>query len=231
MLMEKVKEMLGTDEVSEDVEPFYSRADDLREALYLIREARYRDEQRKSRAMQDLEILQEKEEAFMEEGERAENQTGRVIAAGKVKEIRDKKEEIQHKINNIFKKRIKIYSEHMKSLETIVAMDQEELPSEERLKEYAVRAREKLEQLEDTFSMAEGVDFATEGGLSVTREEKEIMEEFDRKKSGEREKEGASEGEERSKEEKMEEAISREEEPEEDSDREGPDEEQEPMLE
>ncbi len=179
MLLEKVKELLGVDEVPEDVSEYYTKAEDLREALYLVREARYRDEQRKGRAMEDLKILEDKERELMDRGRAEENETRRKILASKVKEIRDKKDEIRHKINEIYNKRIQIYAEHMKSLETLVEMEEEPVPTSDALQEYAVKAREKLEKLDETYAMAEGVEFSSSENVDVTDEEREILDEFE----------------------------------------------------
>jgi hypothetical protein len=56
-MLDKFRRLLGVKEIPEEVTPLYRGARNEREALALLREARRRDEQRRRRAMQHLEVF------------------------------------------------------------------------------------------------------------------------------------------------------------------------------
>ena len=56
-MLNKIKKLLGVTDLPDDVTTLYKGAKNEREALILLKEARRRDESRRRRAMQDLEVM------------------------------------------------------------------------------------------------------------------------------------------------------------------------------
>src|SRR5262245_8904032 len=156
-LIDRVRKLLGVDDIPEELSPLYRGARSEREALVLLKEARRRDEGRRKRAMQDLEVLDQMEEELLEEGKTETGENRKLMLARRVKEIRQKMAELNHRIEAIYNKRIKVFSEHITSLETVLEIESEPLPDKKTMEEMAVKAREKLEDLEKTSELAEGI--------------------------------------------------------------------------
>ena len=67
-MLDRIKKILGVKDIPEDLSPLYRGARNEREALALLKEARRRDESRRRRANQDLEVFTTMEEELLEEG-------------------------------------------------------------------------------------------------------------------------------------------------------------------
>ncbi len=177
-LIDRVRKLLGVDEIPEDVSPLYRGARSEREALVLLKEARRRDESRRKRAMQDLEVLDQMEEELLEEGKTESGENRKLMLARRVKEIRQKMAELNNRIESIYNKRIKVFGEHITSLETVLELESEPLPDKKAMEEMAVKAREKLEDLEKASELAEGI--APEAEAAQPDEaEREILKEME----------------------------------------------------
>jgi len=180
MILDRIKKLMGLGSIPDEVAPIYKGAKSEKEALELLRDARRRDEDRRNRALEDVEILQGKEGELMEEGKRENDQNRRLSLARKIKDVRWKVEEIETKVENIFNKRIRIYKEHIASLETLVALAEEPLPSSKQLEEAAIKAKEKREDLDKTVAMAEGMSLDKNAEPVLDEEEKSILAEFEK---------------------------------------------------
>jgi hypothetical protein len=178
MLLDKLKKMMGLGSIPDEVAPIYKGAKSEREALDMLKDARRRDEDRRNRALEDVEVLQSKESELLEDGKRETDQNRRLGIARRIKDIRWKVEEIEAKVENIFNKRIRIYKEHIASLETLVALSEEPLPSSKQLEDAAIRAKERREDLERTVAMAEGMSIDKVAEPVIDDEERAILEEF-----------------------------------------------------
>jgi hypothetical protein len=179
-MLDKIRRMLGVKEIPEEVTPLYRGARNEREALALLREARRRDEQRRRRAMQDLEVFGSQEEELLEEGKGEVSESRRLMLARRIKEIRTKVEELNARIENIYNKRITIFNEHIGSLETVLELTTEELPDKKSMEEMAIRARELLENLEKSKELAQGIAQTAEPS-QPDEEEKGILREMERR--------------------------------------------------
>ena len=179
-MLDKIKRLLGVREIPEEVTPLYRGARSEREALALLREARRRDEQRRRRAMQDLEVFGSQEEELLEEGKGEVSESRRLMLARRIKEIRGKMEELNGRIENIYNKRITIFNEHIGSLETVLELTTEELPDKKTMEEMAIRARELLENLEKSKELAQGIAQTAEPP-QPDEEEKGILREMERR--------------------------------------------------
>jgi len=179
-MLDKIKRLLGVKDIPEEVTPLYRGARSEREALALLREARRRDEQRRRRSMQDLEVFASQEEELLEEGKGEVSESRRLMLARRIKEIRTKVEELNARIENIYNKRIAIFNEHIGSLETVLELTTEELPDKKTMEEMAIRARELLENLEKSKELAQGIAQTSEPP-QPDEEEKGILREMERR--------------------------------------------------
>jgi hypothetical protein len=177
-MLDKIRKMLGVKDLPEEVTPFYRGAKNEREALVLLKEARRRDESRRRRAMQDLEVLDRMEEELLEEGKGEMTETRRLMLARRIKEIRWKMQDLNGRIESIYNKRLKVLNEHIASLETVLELTSEALPDRKTMEEMAIKAKQLLEDLEKTKELAEGISIAPETA-QADDEEKEILREME----------------------------------------------------
>ncbi len=180
-MLDKIRKMLGVKDVPEEVSAFYRGAKNEREALVLLKEARRRDESRRRRAMQDLEVLDRMEEELLEEGKGDMTEARRLMLARRIKEIRWKMQDLNTRIENIYNKRLKVLNEHVASLETVLELTSEALPDKKSMEEMAIKAKQLLEDLEKTKELAEGIALAPEAP-TPDDEEKEILREMEKKR-------------------------------------------------
>ncbi len=178
-MLDKIRKLLGGKEIPEEVTSLYRGARDEREALILLKEARRRDESRRRRSMQDLEVLDRMEQELLEEGRGEISDTRRLMLARRVKEIRWKMQELNNRIENIYNKRLKVYNEHVASLETVLELTSEALPDKRVMEEMAIKARQLLEDLEKTKELAEGISLSPESAVP-DEEEKDILREMEK---------------------------------------------------
>lgn len=181
-MLEKIKKMLGLRDVPDEVSSLYRGARDEREALILLKEARRRDEARRRRALQDLEVLDRMEEELLQEGRGEMSETRRLMLARRVKEIRWKMQELNNRIENIYNKRLKVFNEHVASLETVLELTSEALPNKKAMEDVAIKAKQLLEDLEKTRELAEGISLSPESP-EADDEEKAILREMEERKA------------------------------------------------
>ena len=179
-MLDKIKKLLGLRDVPDEVSSLYRGARDEREALILLKEARRRDESRRRRAMQDLEVLDRMEEELLEEGRGEMTETRRLMLARRVKEIRQKMQDLNNRIENIYNKRLKVFNEHVASLETVMELTSEALPDKKAMEDMAIKAKQLLEDLDKTRELAEGISLSSEAP-EPDEEEKEILREMEKK--------------------------------------------------
>jgi hypothetical protein len=179
-MLDKIRKLLGVKDLPEEVTPLYRGARNEREALVLLKEARRRDESRRRRAMQDLEVLDRMEEELLEEGKQEMTENRRLMLARRIKEIRWKMQELHNRIENIYNKRLKILNEHVASLETVLELTSEALPDKKTMEEMAVKAKQLLEDLEKTKELAEGIALAPESPMP-DEEERRILREMEKR--------------------------------------------------
>jgi len=179
-MLDKIRKLLGVKEIPEEITPLYRGAKSEREALILLKEARRRDESRRRRAMQDLEVLDRMEEELLEEGKGEMTDNRRLMLARRVKEIRWKMQELNNRIENIYNKRLKVLNEHVASLETVLELTSEALPDKKSMEEMAIKAKQLLEDLEKTRELAEGISLTPETP-QADDEEKEILREMEKR--------------------------------------------------
>jgi len=179
-MLDKIRKLLGLRDIPDEVSPLYRGARDEREALILLKEARRRDEARRRRAMQDLEVLDRMEEELLEEGKGEMTETRRLMLARRVKEIRWKMQELNNRIENIYNKRLKVFNEHVASLETVLELTSEALPDKKSMEDIAIKAKQLLEDLERSKELAEGISLSPESP-EPDDEEKEILREMEQR--------------------------------------------------
>lgn len=187
-MLDRIRKLLGVREIPDEVSPLYRGARSEREALALLKEARRRDEQRRRRAMQDLEVFAGMEEELLDEGKGEVSDSRKLMLARRIKEIRTKMEELNSRIENIYNKRIAIFNEHVSSLETVLELQIEPLPDKKTMEDVAIRAREMLENLEKSRELAEGMGTLAEPPAPDPEEQK-ILKEMERRASVEVRKE------------------------------------------
>jgi hypothetical protein len=177
-MLDKIRKLLGVKRLPEEVTPLYQGARDEREALVLLKEARRRDEARRRRALQDLEELDRMEEELLEEGRLDLTDNRRLMIARRVKDIRWKMQDLNHRIENIYNKRLKVLNEHVASLETVLELKAEALPDRRAMEEMAIKAKQLLEDLDKTRELAEGISLTPEAARPDD-DEKEILRELE----------------------------------------------------
>ncbi len=177
-MLDKIRKLLGVKDLPEEVTAFYRGAKTEREALILLKEARRRDESRRRRAMQDLEVLDRMEEELLEEGQGEMTDSRRLMLARRIKEIRWKMQELNNRIENIYNKRLKVLNEHVASLETVLELTAEALPDKKSMEDMAIKAKQLLEDLEKSRELAEGISLTPETPVADD-EEREILREME----------------------------------------------------
>jgi hypothetical protein len=175
MLLDKIKQWLGIEKLPKDMESIYMDVANEKEALARFREARYRDETRKKRYIDDLGILHEKEKQLIEIGKAEEDEFKKFQIASEIKDIRGRKELLHQRIE-ICEKRINVYNSHIGILEIITESVSETLPSKHEMEELAAKARNMMAELEEKVEVAE----ALKPQIDVVRDEevKDIMKEL-----------------------------------------------------
>jgi hypothetical protein len=179
-ILDKIRQILGGKEIPEEVHAFYRDARDEREALILLKEARRRDELRRKRAIQDLEVLDRMEEQLLAEGKSETSDGRKLLLARRIKEVRWKQQEITYRLENIYNKRIKIFNEHIQSLDTVLELQAEPIPDRKTMEEMAIHARQMLEDLDKSKEMAEGIALSAEKP-KPDEEEQAILREFEKR--------------------------------------------------
>jgi hypothetical protein len=175
MLLDKIKQWLGIEKMPKDMESIYMDVANEREALARFREARYRDETRKKRYIDDLGILHGKEKQLLEMGKAEEDEFKKFQIASEIKDIRGRKNLLKQRIE-ICEKRIGVYNSHIGILEIITESVSEALPSKREMEELAAKARNMMAELEEKVEIAEVLKPQTD--VAKDEEIKDIMEEL-----------------------------------------------------
>ncbi|NJN05672.1 MAG: hypothetical protein HC814_03795 [Rhodobacteraceae bacterium] len=173
-----LKKLVGKFEDS-DVVKMFGKVKTEREALILLKEARVRDESRRRESNDRLSSLSNEEQVLMNEGRQDDTSSSkRSILARRVKEIREELRLIQHKIDKIYSPRIKTLNQHIQSLETVIEVNSEPLPSLSSMEAMAVKAKTMVGDLDIAVEMADGIKSPTLSDRSVDSEEMGILEEM-----------------------------------------------------
>lgn len=149
-----LKKMLGMDPASDSDD--FLKGKDPAEALAELREYRRGDEERRQRALMDVDVLAAKEKEIFEQAKNETSDAKKMILVKRIKDIRAKIADINNKIA-IYDKRIKIYATHIQNLEVIHEAQVDNLPDREALEKGAFVARTELDKLNEAAITAEGV--------------------------------------------------------------------------
>ncbi len=187
-MLDKIKRMFGIKEVPDVVLPLYRGAKSKQEALILLKEALRRDESRRRRAMQDLEVFHQMEDELLEEGKQEMTENRRLMLARRIKEIRGKAQALNNRIDTIYNKRIQVFTQHIESLQTAVEIEAEPVPDSKTMEEMAIQAKKMVEDLDKSAELAVGISTNPENA-QIDEEEREIMREMERRADVEIEKE------------------------------------------
>lgn len=179
-MLDKIKRMFGLKDVPDEVLPLYRGAKSKQEALILLKEALRRDESRRRRAMQDLEVFAQMEEELLEEGKQEMTDARKLMLARRIKEIRSKSAGLNNRIDNIYNRRILVFTQHIESLQTAVEIESEPIPDTKTMEEMAIQARKMVEDLEKSAELAVGMQTNSEQPR-VDEEEAEIMREMEQR--------------------------------------------------
>jgi hypothetical protein len=180
-MLDKLKRMFGIKgEVQDEVLPLYRGAKSKQEALILLKEALRRDESRRRRAMQDLEVFGQMEEELLEEGKGETAESRKLMIARRIKEIRSKSQGLNKRIEEIYNKRILIFTQHIESLQTAVEMETEPIPEPASMEKMEIEAKKMVEDLDRAVDLVKGFNDNKEGP-QLDSEEQEILQEMERR--------------------------------------------------
>lgn len=184
-----LKKLLTKDETPEVVKLF-GKAKTEREALLLLKEARKRDEARRSEANDHLSKITNEEQILLNEGKQEDTSSGRrQFLARRIKELREEQKSVQYKVDKIYNPRLKALGQHIQSLETVIEVKSEPLPTIDSMEEVAVKASTMMGELDDAVELAKGIQtpFMERGGADD--EEKSILAEMEELREKDQEKE------------------------------------------
>lgn len=171
-----IKRMLGMD-ASSDPNDFL-KGKDPREALAELSELRRGDEERRQRALMDIDVLAAKEKEIFDQAKNEASEAKKLILVKKIKDVRAKIADINNKVA-IYDKRIKIYATHIQNLEVIREAQVENLPDREALEKGALVARTEMDKLNEAAVAAEGMGVRLETP-TMDAAEQEILAEINR---------------------------------------------------
>lgn len=187
-----LKKLLKRDETPEVVKLF-GKAKTEREALLLLKEARKRDEDRRREANLRLSGITGEEQVLMSEGKQEDTSDGRRhFLARRIKELRDEQKSIEYKVDKIYNPRLKALNQHIQSLETVIEVKSEPLPTLSSMEEVSIKASTMMGELDEAVELAKGIQnpFMERGGADD--EEKAIMAEMEELRDQAKEKERKS---------------------------------------
>lgn len=151
------KKLLKKDDTSEVVK-LYGKAKDERQALILLKEARKRDEGRRTEANSRLATLTNEEQILMNEGKQEDTSDARrLFLARRIKELRDDIKLVQHKVDKIYSPRLKALDQHIQSLETVIEVKSEPIPTLDSMESAAIKAKTMTEDLDIAVELAMGI--------------------------------------------------------------------------
>jgi hypothetical protein len=176
-MLTALKKFLKGDDRPEVVKMF-EKAKDERQALVLLKESRGRDESRRANANQHINSLVLLEKRLMEQGQE-ENATDseKMHLVRQIKALREEMRDLQAKVDKIYTPRLRTVCQHIASLETVIEVKSEPIPSIEALENTAVKARTMMGDLDQAVELAHGIStpFMKEG---PDKEEEAIMAEM-----------------------------------------------------
>lgn len=181
-----LKRLLKKDETPEVVK-LYRKAKTEREALLLLKQARDRDESRRRDANMRLSGIAGEEQILMNEGKQEDTtESRRHFLVRRIKELREEQRSLEHKVDKIYNPRLKALGQHIQSLETVIEVTSEPIPTIESMETVAIRARTMMANLDDAVELAHGISkpFIQEG---PDKEEEAIIQEMDALREKDRE--------------------------------------------
>jgi len=156
-MLAKLKALLGKGSGAE-VTRFFMGAKTEREALMLIKQARERDEKKRAQAQSVVTEMVNEEAKLMEEGRReGATELQKMNLVRRIKSLRSEAKTHQDLIDKVYAPRIRTYGEHMVSLQTILEMKEEPMPTLDQVEQMAVRAKTLLGDLDDTKEVADAI--------------------------------------------------------------------------
>lgn len=179
MILERLKRWFKG-QVPDQVMPLYKNAKDEREALDLLRAERQKDAEAKESAMTELMQLADKEKELFEKAKKETNETARMRLVREIKYARQRVQDLNAKVQNIYEKRLRIFDEHIRAMELALDAKSAPLPEAKSLEASALRAQEQAAALDDLATSAGGLAPETASGMD--REEQDILRELNRAK-------------------------------------------------
>ncbi len=174
MPMNWIKKLLGMDP-SADPNDFL-KGKDPAEALSELSELRRGDEERRHRALMDVDVLAAKEKEIFDQAKNETSEAKKLLLVKRIKDVRAKVADINNKVA-IYDKRIKIYGTHIQNLEVIREAQVENLPDREALEKGALVARTEMDKLNEAAVAAEGMGVRLETP-TLDSAEQEILSEI-----------------------------------------------------
>lgn len=174
MALNWIKRMLGMDPTGDPND--FLKGKDPGEALSELQEFRRQDEERRGRALMDVDVLAAKEKEVFEAAKVETSEAKKLILVKRIKDVRAKVAEINNKVA-IYDKRIKIYGTHIQNLEIIKESQIENLPDKAALEQGALVARTEMDKLEEAAVAAEGLGVKLETP-TLDSAEQEILSEI-----------------------------------------------------
>jgi hypothetical protein len=118
-----------------------------RKELAGLRQVRCRDEQRRRRAMQDLEFLGRIEQDLLQEGTAEADPLRRLAIARRINSLRQRTEGVRRRVE-VYTKRLTVFNSHIASLELFLELVSEPLPDRSEVEGIAIQAGMLLEHLD-----------------------------------------------------------------------------------
>ncbi len=179
MILDRLKRWFKG-QLPDQVMPLYKNAKDEREALDLLRAERQKDAESKESAMAELMQLADKEKDLFEKAKKETNETAKMRIVREIKYARQRVQDLNAKVQNIYEKRLRIFDEHIRAMELALEARSAPLPEAKSLEASALRAQEQAATLDDLASSATGL--APDASSGMDREEQDILRELTRAK-------------------------------------------------
>ena len=179
MILDRLKRWFKG-QLPDQVVPLYKNAKDEREALDLLRTERQKDAEAKESAMTELMQLADKEKSLFEQAKRETNETAKMRLVREIKYARQRVQDLNAKVQNIYEKRLRIFDEHIRAMELAIEAKSAPLPEAKSLEASALRAQEQAASLDDLAASAGGLGIEASSGMD--REEQDILRELNRAK-------------------------------------------------
>lgn len=182
MILDRMKMWLKG-QVPDQVMPLYKNAKDEREALDLLRAERQKDVEAKDSAMAELMQLADKEKELFEKAKKETNETSKLRLVREIKYARQRIQDLNAKVQNIYEKRLRIFDEHIRAMELALEAKSAPLPEAKSLEASAMKAQEQAAALDDLAANAGCL--VSDAAGAMDREEQDILREINRAKEAE----------------------------------------------